>query len=93
MQNMELRPALYMLPVGLSESDPHTFLPAQNFEILSLLRVFIVENVRTARRFLRSCCRTFPIDECTFFELTHRPGGGERFPGASSQRYSHRGDE
>lgn len=69
MQNMELRPALYMLPVGLSESDPHTFLPAQNFEILSLLRVFIVENVRTARRFLRSCCRTFPIDECTFFEL------------------------
>lgn len=65
----ELAPALYMLPVGLSERNVHEVLPARNFEIIGRLRVFIVENVRTARRFLRSCFRDFPIDDCTFHEL------------------------
>lgn len=65
----KLRPALYMLPVGLSEVPPREVLPAQNFEIIASLRHFIVENVRTARRFLRACQRDFPIDDCEFHEL------------------------
>lgn len=65
----QMRAALYMLPVGLSDEDPHKVLPAANFEIISRLRHFIVENVRTARRFLRTCQRDFPIDDCTFYEL------------------------
>ena len=30
---------------------------------------FIVENIRSARRFLRQTDRTFPIDDTTFFEM------------------------
>lgn len=65
----DLVPALYMLPVGLSDKDSRQVLPFRNFEIISRLRIFIVENVRTARRFLRACFRDFPIDDCTFYEL------------------------
>lgn len=64
-----LRPALYMLPVGLSEVSPEKALPAYNMEVMRSLRHFIVENVRTARRFLRACMCDFPIDECSFVEL------------------------
>lgn len=69
MQTDILRSSLYMLPVGLSEVDPREVLPAKNLEVMSQLRHFIVENIRTARRFLRRCRHDFPIDECTFYEL------------------------
>lgn len=71
-----LRPALYMLPVGLSDVSPLTVLPERNIEIIASLRQFIVENVRTARRFLRACCSTFPIDECEFYELNGHTAPG-----------------
>ncbi len=44
-------------------------LPQSNIELLRGVRFFIVENVRTARRFLRACISDFPIDESSFFEL------------------------
>jgi 16S rRNA (cytidine1402-2'-O)-methyltransferase len=66
--------SLYLLPVELSEAEVTRVLPAWNLEVMRSLRVFIVENVRTARRFLRRCDRTFPIDDCTFYELNgHTP--------------------
>jgi 16S rRNA (cytidine1402-2'-O)-methyltransferase len=45
---------LYLLPVGLGENNHNKFLPEYNIQITSSLKEFIVENVRTARRFLRS---------------------------------------
>lgn len=66
---MNIETALYLLPVGISDATPADVLPATNIHIMSQLRYFVVENVRTARRFLRRCDPAFPIDECDFREL------------------------
>lgn len=66
---MKLTPALYLLPVPVSDGPLTDVLPQRNIEIISQLRVFIVENLRTARRFLKRVDSKFPIDDCRFFEL------------------------
>lgn len=74
---MELQTALYLIPVGLSDAPLDTYLPARNIDIIRQLRHFVVENLRSARRFLRRCDPQFPIDECEFHELnTHTERGG-----------------
>lgn len=62
-------PALYLIPVPLSDVDPLAVLPAPNLEITRSLRYFIVENVRSARRFLRRCDPAAPIDQMHFSVL------------------------
>ncbi len=63
-------PALYLIPVPLSpEASIGGSLPAENVEILRKLSHFIVENVRSARRFLKKCCREIDIDSLTFTVL------------------------
>ncbi len=66
---MVTRPALYMIPVSLSDAPAADYIPAGNVALVAGIRHFIVENVRTARRFLRRCDPSFPIDECSFEEL------------------------
>jgi 16S rRNA (cytidine1402-2'-O)-methyltransferase len=44
-------------------------LPEYNREIVSLIKHFIVENVRTARRFLKKCNPSIVINELQFYEL------------------------
>lgn len=61
--------ALYLLPVTLGETPLDNVLPTYNKTIISGLRHFIVENVRTARRFLRQVDAHFDIDGSQFFEL------------------------
>lgn len=61
--------ALYLLPNVLSDGDWQNVLPAQIFQLVSNTRFFIVENVRTARRFLKQVNREINIDGLTFFEL------------------------
>jgi 16S rRNA (cytidine1402-2'-O)-methyltransferase len=63
---------LYLVPNVLSEGDWQNVLPAQLFPILTNTRHFIVEDVRTARRFLKQVNREINIDECTFYELNKR---------------------
>ncbi|MDE7159398.1 MAG: SAM-dependent methyltransferase [Muribaculaceae bacterium] len=66
---MALDPALYLLPVGISDAPVDTVIPPRNLEVASQIRHFIVENVRTARRWLRRCDPAYPIEECEFYEL------------------------
>lgn len=74
---MELTPALYLIPVELSGGPLDSVLPAGNLRIVRGLRHFVVENLRSARRFLRRWDREFPIDECEFHELnTHTDRAG-----------------
>lgn len=74
---MELTPALYLIPVELSGGPLDSVLPAGNLRIVRQLRHFVVENLRSARRFLRRWDREFPIDECEFHELnTHTNRAG-----------------
>ena len=61
--------ALYLIPVTLGETSIEQVLPAYNHEVIMGIRHFIVENIRSARRFLRQTDRTFPIDDTTFFEM------------------------
>lgn len=63
---------LYLVPNVLSEGDWQNVLPAQIHPILSNTRYFIVENIRTARRFMKQVNREINIDECTFYELNKR---------------------
>ncbi len=53
-QGREAEAALYLFPVPLSDSSaPGAVLPAGNAELLRGIRYFIVENVRSARRFMK----------------------------------------
>lgn len=61
--------ALYLIPVTLGETPVAQVLPSYNHEIIMDIRHFVVENLRSARRFLRQTDREFPIDDCTFYEM------------------------
>ncbi len=72
-----MTPALYLIPVELSGGPLESVLPAGNLHIVRQLRHFVVENLRSARRFLRRWDPEFPIDECEFHELnTHTDRAG-----------------
>lgn len=61
--------ALYLLPVTLGETSIERVLPTYNKEILLGIKHFIVEDIRSARRFLKKVERSINIDELTFFPL------------------------
>lgn len=60
---------LILVPNILSPGDWQNVLPASIFSILTETRYFIVENIRTARRFLKQVNSEIEIDTLTFFEL------------------------
>ncbi|MFA5651114.1 MAG: SAM-dependent methyltransferase [Proteiniphilum sp.] len=62
-------PALYLIPVLLGEAPLEEAIPSYNIEVVSRLKYFIVENLRSARRFLKKCNPAIDIDALTFFEL------------------------
>lgn len=64
--------ALYLVPNVLAEGEWQTVLPAQVQTILTETKFFIVENIRTARRFMKQVNREINIDECTFYEINKR---------------------
>jgi 16S rRNA (cytidine1402-2'-O)-methyltransferase len=64
--------ALYLVPNVLADGEWQTVLPAQVQSILTNTKYFIVENIRTARRFMKQVNREINIDECTFFEINKR---------------------
>jgi 16S rRNA (cytidine1402-2'-O)-methyltransferase len=60
---------IYMIPVSLGDSDPGLVIPRGTLEITLSLRLFAVEEIRTARRWLRGLDRTFPVDSALFFAI------------------------
>lgn len=67
-------PRLILFPVPLSAGAPELVLPARNIELLRQTRHFVVENLRSARRFLRAASRDIVIDELDLRELNeHTP--------------------
>lgn len=71
---------LILFPVPIGADDIGMSLPAANLELLATCRTFIVEELRTARRFLKKAGYPYPIDDTQFFELnehtTHEEIGG-----------------
>ncbi|MDE6166760.1 MAG: SAM-dependent methyltransferase, partial [Muribaculaceae bacterium] len=71
---MIIEPALYLFPVGLSNTEMTAVLPQANIDLLKQVRHFVVENLRSARRFLKSVDKSINIDDLTFTELSeHTP--------------------
>lgn len=60
---------LYLFPVPLSEGTINNVLPQYNIDLIKSVKYFIVENIRSARRFLKQCDKSINIDELTFFTL------------------------
>lgn len=58
---------MYLLPVTLGDTEIDNVLPSYNREIIRQIKYFIVENVRSARRFLKKVDRDINIDELTFY--------------------------
>ena len=61
--------ALYLIPVTLGDTAIEKVLPSYNKEIILDIKHFIVEDVRSARRFLKKVERSINIDELTFYTL------------------------
>lgn len=61
--------ALYLIPVTLGETEISKVLPDYNHDIIVNIKVFVVENIRSARRFLKKVEKSIDIDELTFYEL------------------------
>ncbi len=65
---------LYLIPVTLGGEDFSKVIPEKVLDITRSLRFFIVEDLRSARRYLRLIDKMFPIDESIFFELNEHTG-------------------
>lgn len=67
--NLEMESALYLIPVTLGDTPVSKVLPAYNHDVIMGIRHFIVENVRSARRFLKKVDQEIDIDALAFYEL------------------------
>ncbi len=61
--------ALYLIPVTLGDTPVDKVLPPYNKEVILGIRHFIVEEVRTARRFLKQVERSIDIDVLAFYPM------------------------
>lgn len=68
---------IYMLPTLLGGESATDVIPAEVIQKTVELRCFIVENIKTARRYLRKLDREFPIDDSTFFILNKKTDASE----------------
>ena len=69
--------ALYLIPVTLGDTTIEKVLPSHNKEIILGIKHFIVEDVRSARRFLKKVERSINIDELTFYTLNKHTSAEE----------------
>lgn len=60
---------LILFPVPIGADDIGISLPANNMELLATCRTFIVEELRSARRFLKKAGYPHAIDDTVFLEL------------------------
>lgn len=72
---------VYLIPTTLGENNVDFCIPNDAQKIISGIRCFAVENIKTARRYLRKVDPNFPIDDSEFFEINKRtqPEELERF--------------
>ncbi len=63
---------VYLIPTTMGDSGIDSVIPKDVIEIVKPLRFFIVEDLRSARRYLRKLDRTFDIDGSIFFEINKR---------------------
>jgi 16S rRNA (cytidine1402-2'-O)-methyltransferase len=68
---------LYLIPTTLGDQKVQSVIPNANSLIVKNIRYFIVENIRTARRYIKKTDPNINIEELNFNELnehTHKQG-------------------
>jgi 16S rRNA (cytidine1402-2'-O)-methyltransferase len=68
---------LYLIPSPLAESDFSKIFPAFNSEIIQEIDYFIVEDLRTGRRFVKKLGMLKPIENLHFLTLNEHTKGDE----------------
>jgi len=70
-----MRPGkLFLIPAPIGDGETEAVIPRGTLNILDTLHFFVVEELRTARRYLRKAGIKTPIEQLTFFELNeHTP--------------------
>lgn len=63
---------IYLIPSFLSETPTSKVFPAENLAIINQIKHFIVEDLRSARRFLKLVNKEIVIDDLTFYVLGKR---------------------
>ncbi len=66
MTKIESAGTLYLIPSSLGEQRLRSVWPDDHFDLINTLDIFIVENIRTARRFLKRAGYQRPFDEVVF---------------------------
>jgi 16S rRNA (cytidine1402-2'-O)-methyltransferase len=65
---------IYLIPVTLGGDDFLKVIPEKVVSLTKKLRYFIVEDIRSARRYLRTIDKEFPINDTVFYELSEHTG-------------------
>jgi len=79
-QTSNLKGKLYLVPTTLGAFDTiDRVIPDYNIQIVHKLEIFIVEQVRTARRFLSKLKHPTDIDHIVFYELNKHADESEVF--------------
>jgi len=60
---------LYLIPTPLGEVTPTEVMAVEAYTKVTIVKYFIVEQLRTARRLLKSIDKSLDLDTLTFFEL------------------------
>lgn len=68
-QGLSMDNALFLIPVTLGDTSIESVLPPYNREVILNIRHFIVEDIRSARRFLKKVDKGIDIDTLTFYPL------------------------
>lgn len=63
---------LYLIPTTLGSETTEHIIPTEVAQLAKRLRCFAVEDVKSARRYLRKLDREFPIDDSQFFVINKR---------------------
>ncbi|MCQ2959793.1 MAG: SAM-dependent methyltransferase [Bacteroidales bacterium] len=65
---------IYLIPTEMGEQDSSRLFPSYNLSIIEHVDFYIVENVRTVRRFIKKVCPTKKIEDVVFYEINkHSP--------------------
>jgi 16S rRNA (cytidine1402-2'-O)-methyltransferase len=69
-----MQASLFLIPVTLGETSHRKVLPEYNRDVILQIKHFIVEDIRSARRFLKKTDPSAPIGNISFYELNrHTP--------------------
>jgi len=74
-----MKPSLYLLPVPISDKSPMIVLAQEVLQVLKSIDVFIVENLNTARKFLRRAGIEISHDKPEFYILDEHTSESELF--------------